>query len=187
MTAPTTRAEVCRYAAARLRSVLADASTVPWSTTGPSNRYAGIVAPARRETPAEEIDGYGGELVAESVLAGNGNLILALSAAAVPILAILDNATGDLVTDAELALARGILDAGEVGWTRNRRATREEIAAAVRAAGADIVDADIVDGVCDAPLHPPTPDDVEPCGIRCVLELGHEEYHFDGTGNRWAP
>lgn len=40
--------------------------------------------------------------------------------------------------------------------------------------------------VCGTPLHPPAPDDVEPCGIRCVLDDGHEDYHTDGSGNRWT-
>lgn len=75
----TTRQEVCRYAAARLRGLLAEASPVPWRTSGPSSRYGGIIADARPQTPADEVEGYGGELIAESVLAGNGNLLLALS------------------------------------------------------------------------------------------------------------
>ena len=147
----TTRQEVCRYAAARLRGLLAEASPVPWRTSGPSSRYGGIIADARPQTPADEVEGYGGELIAESVLAGNGNLLLALSAAAVPALAILDAASAvpdAAVSDAELVLARAVLDAGEVGWSRNRRMTREEIAEAIRVAAADaedVVDAEIVD------------------------------------------
>lgn len=143
----TSRAEVCRYAATRLRALLGDASPTPWRTTGPSSRYGGIIADARRQTPADEIEGYGGELVAESVLAGNGNLLLAMSATAVPALAILDAAAaGDrAVSDAELVLARGILDAGDVGWSRNARPTREETAEAIRAAAALIPDGDVVD------------------------------------------
>lgn len=147
---------VVRDAAAELSGRLAAATPGPWHSTGPSTRYGGIVGPARPDTDPDEVDGYGGELVAESVLSGNANLLVALSAAAPALLALLLDVvreadsfgSGAGIADAELELARAIVDAPRVGWDRSRRQTREERDAAFAAAVADaggIVDAEVVD------------------------------------------
>lgn len=160
---PEAKLDLVRDAAAELSGRLAAATPGPWHSTGPSSRYGGIVGPARPETDPDELEGYGGELIAESVLSPNGNLLVTLSAAAPHVLALLLDVhreaesfgSGAGIADAELELARAIVESPRVGWDRVRRSTPEERAAAfseaVAAAGGtvetEVVDAEIVEAV----------------------------------------
>lgn len=155
---PEAKLDLVRDAAAELSGRLAAATPGPWHSTGPSSRYGGIVGPARPETDPDELEGYGGELIAESVLSPNGNLLVALSAAAPHVLALLLDVhreaesfgSGAGIADAELELARAIVDAPRVGWDRARRGLPPDIASALAAAVADpddVVDAEIVETI----------------------------------------
>lgn len=88
MTDTTTRPRAARdtltAAADRLDGLLAAATPRPWTVTEASGRYGGIVGPARPDTRAAEVEGYGGELLGESMTPANRALIVTLGAMAGP-------------------------------------------------------------------------------------------------------
>ena len=72
-------------AARALRAALEGTTPGPWIETGASTRYGGVVGPAGVGTRPIEIEGYGGQLVAESMSPPDRGLISLLRDLAVPV------------------------------------------------------------------------------------------------------
>jgi hypothetical protein len=68
-------ADRIRAAAGYLHGRARNATPGPWYATSESDRYGGIVGPARDTTTVSEATGYGGELIAETVRGGNGHYL----------------------------------------------------------------------------------------------------------------
>jgi len=65
-----TTARAVLAAAQTLREKAGAATPGPWGYTIPASRYGGLVGPTRATTRQQEVDGYGGELVGESLSPG---------------------------------------------------------------------------------------------------------------------
>jgi hypothetical protein len=86
-----------RAAAELLRERASEATPGPWYSTEESHRYGALVGPARKSTRADEVDGYGGELIGESVEADNRAYLQVVNpAVGLALAAVLDAEAGPI-------------------------------------------------------------------------------------------
>jgi hypothetical protein len=88
-------AALAARAAARLDTLDQDATRGPWTVTTKSDRYCGVVSTSSPDATVEELDGYGGELVGESMSSANRAFIIAMRGVAEPLAEILRDEAND--------------------------------------------------------------------------------------------
>jgi hypothetical protein len=91
-------------AAARLTELGQDAAPGPWTVTSKSGVYGAVVSTGSQEATETEIDGYGGEVIGESMRARNQRFVIAMRGVADPLAEILRDEARDWEDSEELVL-----------------------------------------------------------------------------------
>jgi hypothetical protein len=102
--AEETMASLITRAAARLDAIDQEATRGPWTTTAKSDRYGGVVSVDSPDATGPERDGYGGELVGESMSPANRAFIIAMRGVAGPLAQVLRGEARDWEDSEELVI-----------------------------------------------------------------------------------
>jgi hypothetical protein len=102
--AEETMASLITRTAARLDALDTEATRGPWTTTEKSNLYGGVVSVDSPDATGPERDGYGGELVGESMSRPNRTFIIAMRGVAGPLAKVLRGEARDWEDSGEVVI-----------------------------------------------------------------------------------